>query len=296
MTEKQATWLFAAAIAVCATSFMFSKLLLQEMGPFTLIALRFLAAFAVLAIAFHTKLARMGKRVLAHGLVLGSAFFAVMACEQVALTLGPSSTIAFVENTAIVFVPLIAATAQRKAPSRRALACALVAMAGVVLVSGGSGEMSFGAGEALALAAAVLYALVTVLTSIFAKGDDAIALGVVQVGVIGVGGLFGALAFEQPALPASTTSWLYLAVLAFGCSGFGFAFRPLAQSRISPEKAGMLLALTPVVAGALGVAVLGEPATVRTLLGMALIMAGIAVHETEGWANVRWREKSAAPR
>ena len=281
MTKQTAALLFAAVVAARATAYLFSKLLLVGMGPFTLMGLRFLIAFALLALVFHRNLRAMDRRTFLHGLLLGALFFVVMGFELVALTMTASSTVSFLENTAIVFVPLLAAVVARRLPTVKTIACTAIVMAGVMLLTTGEGMGQFGPGEFLALMAAVFYAVVIIVTARVARDDDATCLGVLQVGFIGLFGLITALVFEQPVLPASPAEWVFLAILVLVCTGFGFTFQPVAQRHITSEQAGLLLAVSPLVGGILGVVVLGEPFGPATCAGMALIIAGILVTNLE---------------
>ena len=275
MTARNASILFAAVIGVRATAFLFSKLLLVDMGPFMLMGVRFLLAFALLAILFRNNMLGMRKATFLRGLLLGVLFFVVMGFELVSLTMAASSTVAFLENTAIVFVPLFEALLARRLPTVKAVACTLVVMVGVGFVTLGDGAVAFGVGELLALLAGVFYAVAIIVTARVSKDDDATCLGVLQVGFIGLFGLVAGLVFEQPVLPQTSVEWIYLAVLVVMCTCFGFAFQPVAQRYISAQRASILLAVSPLIAAVLGIAVLGEPCGVGVLFGMALILGGI---------------------
>ena len=132
LTAGTASILFAAVIGVRATAFLFSKLLLVDMGPFMLMGMRFLLAFAILFVMFRANMRAMTRSTFVHGLVLGVLFFVVMGFELVSLTMAASSTVAFLENTAIVFVPLIEALVARKLPTLKEVACTVVVMVGGV--------------------------------------------------------------------------------------------------------------------------------------------------------------------
>ena len=275
MSVRAAEILLITILGVRATAYLFSKLLLVDMGPFTLLAVRFLLAFGLLAVLFGRRLRDLDRTTLRHGAVLGALFFATMAAEMGALTLTASSTVSFLENTAIVFVPLFEAVLARRLPTGRAVAATAGVMVGVALVTLGSGGAGFGAGEVLALVAALFYAAVIMYTARVSRTDDATTLGVLQVGFIGVFSLVASLALEQPCLPATGEQWGYLAVLVLVCTGFGFTLQPVAQRHVSSQRAGLLLAVAPLVAGILGVVGLGKPCGLGTVAGMALIIGGI---------------------
>ena len=275
MTTRNASILFAAVIGVRATAFLFSKLLLVDMGPFMLMGVRFLLAFALLAVVFRKNLRGMSRQTLTRGLLLGALYFVVMSFELVSLTMAASSTVAFLENTAIVFVPLFEAALARRAPTLKALACTAVVMVGVGLLTLGDGFGTFGLGELLALLAGIFYAVTIIATARVSKEGEATALGVLQVGFIGLFGLVAGLAFETPALPQTELAWVYLAILVVLCTCFGFAFQPIAQKGISAQRAALLLAVSPLIAAVLGIVVLSEPFGPGTFAGMALILGGI---------------------
>lgn len=249
MTAKQATALLAAVIAARATSFLFSKMLVGSLQPFDLLAVRFLIAAALLAVIFHKRLAALSARALRHGSVIGIAFFATMACEMHALQGASSSTVSFLENMAVVFVPLATALAARRLPSPpMALAC-VTALVGVgFLTLGGAAGVDAPAGILFGLGSGAGYTVAILATAKLTREDDPIQLGVIQIAVMGLLALAATLLFEKPMLPADAGQWASFAVLVIVCTGFGFTLQPLAQRYLSADTAGLLCALSPLVA------------------------------------------------
>ena len=62
MTQKKAEILLAAVIAARATSLLFSKIAMNGMGIFNLLAARFLMAFVLLAVVFFKRLRHIKRR------------------------------------------------------------------------------------------------------------------------------------------------------------------------------------------------------------------------------------------
>ncbi len=139
MTVRQAEMLLAAIIAARATSFMFSKILVGTMAPFNILAVRFLIAAGLLIVLFHRRLLKLDRRTLGCGAAMGGVFFASMALEMHALTGASSSTVSFLENTAIVLVPMAAALMARRRPAAPVAAACTGAMIGVGLLTAGGG-------------------------------------------------------------------------------------------------------------------------------------------------------------
>lgn len=246
------------------------------MAPFNILAVRFLLAALLLAAIFQRRLRHLSLRTAGRGAAIGTAFFATMALEMLALTGASSSTVSFLENTAIVFVPVAMALMGRRLPLRSSgIACA-VALAGVGLLTlGGSAGSDSPAGALLGLGSGLAYTVAIIVTARLSREDDALLLGIVQVAVMGLLSLGATLAFEKPALPSSAVEWEAIAVLVVVCTGFGFTLQPVAQSRVSADDAALLCALSPLVAAILGAVFLAEPVTAPRLAGMALIAASM---------------------
>lgn len=281
MKEKRAELLLAGLIVARSTSLLLSKITMNSMEPFNLMALRFTAAFLIMAVIFHRKLIHISKGALLKGIILGGTFFAVMTLELFSLRISESSTTSFLENTAIVWVPVLAALIGRRSPDRKTLISASVALAGVAFLTLGKSGFNFGLGQVLALGASFFYAGAILLTARFSREEDPLTLGIVQIGTIGA--LAGSATFllEAPHLPQTGSVWAAVAYLAVVCSCFGFTLQPLAQSHVSAEKAGLFCALNPLSAGALGIVFLHESFGIFSVAGAALILTAILIQSVK---------------
>ena len=279
LSRRGAELLLAGVIIARATSYLFSKLILEGMGMFNLLGIRFTLAFALLFLMFFKRLKSMSGKTVAAGAVMGGMFFLVMTAELSGLKRTATGNTAFLENTAIVLVPLLQAVLGHRLPKGKVIFSALLCLVGVgVLTLGGS--VGFGAGECWCLLAAFLYACTILVTDRLShSGIDTLAAGIVQVVVIGALSLAVSFLTETPRLPSGSTEWLGIIMLAAVCSCFGFTLQPVAQSGTTAERAGMFCALNPVVAAILGVVFLHEPFTVKTAVGGILILLGILFAE-----------------
>ncbi len=274
-SDRRYEVLLAVVIAARATSFMFSKVLLESLGEFDLLAVRFLLAFALLCIAFPKKL-RMDRKTFLGGLAIGAMYFLVLSCELKALQNADSSLVSLLENCAIIFVPVIETVLIRRLPKKITVICTAVAFAGVVCLALQQGRLtgSFGWG----LMSAVLYAAAIIVTSKMTSGDtDPLSAGIVQLGTMGVLALAAAIGFRELMLPREPRQWLMILALAAVCSSFGFAFQTVAQSRVPAARAGLFCAISPAVAAILGVVVLREHLGIVGVIGLALILFSIAL-------------------
>ena len=278
-SRSRAELLLAGVITARATSYLFSKLIMQSMSMFNMLGIRFLLAFTLLLILFFKRIRKINRKTFAAGAVMGCLYFLVMTAELNGLKRTSSGNVSFLENTAIVIVPLLQAVLLRRFPRWKAVICALLCLIGVGFLTIGSG-MAFGAGEMFCMLAAFLYACAILTTDRLTHGNiDALASGIVQVGIIGALSLTASLLFEAPRLPSGMLEWTGIVMLAVVCSGFGFTLQPVTQSGTTAERAGMFCALNPMVATILGIVFLHEAFTVQSAVGGGLILAGILISE-----------------
>lgn len=282
---KRYEFLLAGVIAARATSFIFSKMILQTMDTFNLLAVRFLIAFVLLAVLFHKDLAKITKKVFAPGTVIGLLFFLTMSCELTALTRANSSLVSMLENCSIIFVPIFEAIQLKRLPGKITAASTLAAMSGVVLLGLQQGNIS--GGFLFGLLAAVCYSGAIMATArLTQENEDTLSIGIIQVGTIGILALGASYVFEQPHLPQTMPQWLMLAMLVIVCTGFGFTLQPVAQSHVAAERAGLFCAISPALSALLGVFVLHETIGVLGVLGLLLILASIVLPYIKGTDKV----------
>ncbi len=274
MQEKKYEFLLAAVISARATSFIFSKIILQDIRPFNVLAIRFLAAFLLLTLLFHREMARLTKKALTSGIIIGFLFFITMAFEMLALEQAASSLAALLENCAIFFVPLFELALFRKIPGKMTVLNTALAMAGVVLLAVQQGNLT--GGFTFGLLSAVTYALAIIATDrLTSEEHSPLGVGIVQVGVMGALSLLSTCLLERPQLPQTAEHWLILAILTVVCTGFGFTLQPVAQSRVTAQRAGVFCAISPAIAALLGVVALHERLGLFGWMGLLLILASL---------------------
>ena len=173
--RRHAEMLLAGVIAARATSYLFSKLIMEGMGMFNLLGIRFLLAFCLLALLFFQRIRMTDRKSFTAGVIMGCMYFLVMTAELSGLKRTSSGNVSFLENTAIVIVPLLQAVLLRRLPRREAVLSAFLCLAGVGFLTVGSG-LKFGAGEMFCMLAAFLYACTILITDRLTHGSiDALA-------------------------------------------------------------------------------------------------------------------------
>jgi inner membrane transporter RhtA len=260
----------------------FAVLLFARVGVLGVAWLRIAAAAAVFAAlrrpwrAFAA-LDRSGRRLLiAWGAVLG----AMNACFYVAIDRLPLATVAAIE-----FLPVVGLAALGARTPRNAVAL-LLATAGAYAVTG----VQLAAeplGLAFAVANAALFALYIVLADRVAKrpglsGIDGLAAAMLIAAIVvtPIGGWAAAPAIADPVA--------LLAGVGVGISSsvIPYVTDQLALRRLARSTYALMVSLLPATAALVGIAVLAQVPTLAEAAGVALVIAGVALH----------RERATSPR
>lgn len=273
LTEKNAKLILIAIIAARGTSFCFSKMCLQTMSSFCLLGLRFTTAFIILFLIFRKKIiSTLQLSDFLKGALFGSIYFTIMLCEFTGLRTTNSSTASFIENMAIVIVPFLNVPISRKLPTAKNLISVFMAVIGIGLLTLTEDGLSLSRGELFLLLGAFFYATAIITTNYLSKKGDALNMGIIQVGTIGVLGLVSSIIDGSLSLPESPNVYAYILALAIICTCFGYTLQPVAQSKLSAETTSLFCAVNPVVASLMGVVVLHEIPTPLNILGEVIII------------------------
>jgi drug/metabolite transporter (DMT)-like permease len=264
----------ATAAALFGTSFLVMKAAVEDVEPLPFLAVR----FGVGALAL-TPFARRPDRpgVARSGALAGGVLAVGYIFQTTGLQYTTSSVSAFITYLLVVMVPLIVAVVSRRLPPATTAAGVALAVAGLVLLTGGS--VGFGKGEALTLGCAFSFAVHIVVLAEFAPRFDAVRLTAVQLAVaaavLGLPGLaFGGYGLTWTALLAAVYTGVAVSAAAFFLQVWG-------QRVLGATRTALLLMLEPVFAAVLGY-VAGERLGIEGTVGAVLILVGIAVAEVPG--------------
>ena len=252
----------------------FAVLLFARVDVLGVAWLRIAAAAAVFAVWRRPwrLLARLDERTRSTFVAWGAVLAVMNVCFYLAIDRLPLGTVAAIE-----FLPVIALAALGTRTWRNAAALAL-AVGGVYLLTDVrlEGEPL---GVALALANAVLLAAYIVLGHRVAQGDQvsgidglAASMLVALVVVTPLGGWEALPALTDPvALAAGIGVGVASSVIPYVCD-------QLAMARLERATYALLVSLLPATATAIGVVVLGQVPSRVELVGVVLVVGGVAVH------------------
>ena len=268
--------LFAAVSVVWGMPYLFIKIAVDELSPgFVAWSRVAMAALILLPVAWRSGALR--------GLPL--RWLTLFAVAEIAI---PFPLIAFGEQRVsssvaailIAAVPLVVAFLairfdQAERPTATRLVGMLIGLGGVVALVGidigGRTAELIGAGAVLLATfgyAAGPLIVKRQLSSVDPLGPVAAALGIGTIVLLP----FGLAGF--PAEMPSGDAVASVAVLGLICTALGFILFFGLIAEVGPSRASVITYLNPVVALALGVAILEESVTAGTVVGLLLIIAG----------------------
>jgi drug/metabolite transporter (DMT)-like permease len=270
--------LFATVSVIWGMPYLFIKIAVEEISP-SLVAWSRLAIAAAVLLPVAWKLGAL--RGLAARWKTLTVFAAVeMAVPWPLLGFGEvhvSSSLAAILIAAVpLFVALLATRfdhSERPTPTR--LLGMLIGLGGVVALVGidigGKGDELLGA--AAILVVAFLYAIGPMivkrrLSDVDPLGPVAASLGIAALLVTP----FAAASLPDSAPSADTIASVVVLGLLCSALAFLFFFRLIAE--VGPGRATVITYINPVVALALGVAILDESVTTGVVVGLLLILAG----------------------
>jgi drug/metabolite transporter (DMT)-like permease len=277
--------LLLSLAAIWGSSYMFIEVALDDLAPTTLMFLRLLVA-AMLLLAFTAfrrgvrgglaDLRSAGLGAFALGIVNTALPFTLIAWGQEHIDSGVA---AIANATVPIFIAVLAIWLLR---SERATGARLV---GIVLGLVGVGVLSGAqpgvnawavAGTLAVVLASVSYAVAALVLQRMMAGRDPITYSTATT----VGATLVLLPFALVQAPATAPGWDAIgSVLALGIAGtaIGLVVYIKLINEYGSFRAGLVTYLLPVTALLYGALLLGEPVNAWMLLGLALILSGVAL-------------------
>lgn len=278
-------------ILMWGTTFVFTKSLLVSFSPIEILFIRFLLGYAALWAVRPRLLKTAGRReellFAAAGLCGVTLYY---LCENVALTFTLASNVGVIVSIAPLFTALLSFRfLGEEKPGPRFFLGFVAAIGGVALVSwGGSGGVALDLrGDLLSLFSAFVWGVYSILTRKFGElGYDNI-LCTRRVFFYGIVFMTPALLFmdfhPQLSLLAQPANLFGILYLGLGAGAACFVTWNLAVKRLGALTTSVYIYLVPLVTIVASAIVLHERMTPLSLLGMALILAGLFL--SQDWSG-----------
>jgi len=278
--------LLLAAI-IWGFAFVAQKVGMDFIGPFTFNGIRFLlGAFSLLPLLpFYKKFFGVptGKvnmnKTISGGVVLGFVLFIAATFQQIGIIQSTAGNAGFITSLYIVIVPFIGLFLKHKI-SNNVWVGAGLAVVGLYLLSVTSG-MTLAPGDGLVLISAFFFAVHIILIGFYAPGSNVLLLSIIQFTVSAFLNLLAALLFETlnfMSIKEAAVPLLYGGLLSIGVA---YTLQVVAQRKVAPSKAAIVLSLESVFAVLGGWLILDETLTLRKFVGAVLMLTGLIISQLE---------------
>lgn len=270
----------------------------EGIGVADLLLVRFaLAALVLGAIAALVgALARLGRRAVVSGLLMGAVGYATQAgLYFLALERMDASLLSLLLYTYPALVTGAAIALRREPPTPQKVAALAIASAGTALVLAGAGTGALDPlATAMGLGAAVAY------TAYILTGDRVVAgvppLALSALVTAGATATFAvvALATGGPDLGISATGWVWLTGIALVSTVLAIVTFFAGMARVGPSNAAILSTLEPVVTVALAAVAFGELLSGIQVIGGVLVLSAVVALNARGVRPRMARRKQVA--
>lgn len=283
--------LLAITIAIFSTLEVVTSTLKGIINPLQLTFIRFFIGGITLLPLVITKKEKLTRKDLLFFLGLGLLnIFISMGALQISISLGKASTAAILISSNPIFVMLFSSIILKEKASWDKLVCIILGIGGISLIiyKGNSGGDTL-ASLLLGVLASLTFGLYTVLGKLKSEGISSITM-------ISISSILGSL-FYIPVLiyyrlpifsiPQGTlVKVLYLGIFL---SGIAYITYMEALKTLTASKGAMVFFLKPVLASALAVVFLGEALSIKTIVGMLFVLAGMFIN----FAKLNFKSKKA---
>lgn len=265
---------------IWGSAFVVMKTSVDVISPTYLLALRFTIAFFALTAVFLKRVRTVNKSDLVCGLVLGFFLFISYFLQTYGLIYTTASKNAFITTLYVILVPFLHWFFNKKKPKKNNIEAALIAVIGLGFLSL-NGDLSINAGDFLTFLCGISFACHIVFIDRYTKTHDPIVLTVLQMGVAAGLSWVVAPVLEGGLNVSSINHSMLVSLLYLGIFStmICFLLQNVGQKHLSPNTSSIILSFEAVFGLLFSVLLLGEPVTLKLLIGCSLMFLSVILSE-----------------
>ncbi|EFU38879.1 hypothetical protein PVOR_27934 [Paenibacillus vortex V453] len=272
------------------STFLIVQHAVRVLPPMAFNSVRFLGAVLLLAfiitVFYRSQWKQISGKMLVHACLLGLFLFIGYAFQTAGLLYTTTSNTGFITGLSVVLVPFISYALLKHAISKFTWISALLAAAGLYLLTFTGSGIRLNQGDLLVLVCAIGFALHIGYTGIYAGRYPSLLLAALQMAVVGICSLIASVVTEHVGntsdlvekLTQPNVLWA-LAVSIGPTSAFAFWIQTVCQKYTTPSRVAIIYATEPVFAALTGILFAGERLTIIGGIGCLCILAGMMIAE-----------------
>lgn len=273
----------------------------NSVGPFTFVCIRNFIATAVLfgLAKILDKLGKSPRRpknsaekklLWKAGIFCGLAMFCGMNLQQSGIFLGtPAGKAGFLTTCYIIFVPILSLFLGKKS-SFKIWFCVLLTLCGLYLLCIKE-DFSLQLSDSILLLCAIAFAVQILVVDKYVTRVDNVRLSAIQFLVVAILSIFPTFFIDLKSSVSELhtivnvyshgTPWIPLLYAAILSSGVAFTLQIIAQNKLKPTVASLLMSLESVFAVLSGWVYLGERLSLQEGIGCILMFAAVILSQIE---------------
>jgi drug/metabolite transporter (DMT)-like permease len=276
----RADMLLLLAALLWGSAFVPQRLAAPHLGFFLFNGLRFLLGAAIL-LPFVRPRRWPTKSFFHWSSIAGVLLVGAAACQQAGLKFTTVGNAAFLTGLYVVLVPVVLLVFWRQKMGWRSWAGALIAAAGVFLLSVDD-QFRLRDGDALEIVGAVLWALHVVVVGRAVAKVEVLLFSVGQYLIAGALSVLLGLVLEAPTLPGLADCWWAIVYIGVFSVAAGYTLQAVGQRHAPAADAAIILSMEAVFAALFGHLLLGESLAAQQVWGCAMILGAIVVVQQYG--------------
>lgn len=262
------------------TSYAIIKDTLSHTTPFVLMTIRFGLSTLLLSIIYYRKLIRIKRVDLINGVKIGIFMFGAFITLVTGIKYTTASKQSFIVGSYVLIVPFLTWLINKNKPDKYDVIGAICAVIGLFLLTAGS-VSGINIGDIISMGCALSFALHMIMIEKYCHDSDPIILTIVQFATTSILFILLVIMFEKPdfsVISTATSEILYLVIIA---TVIAFVVQNIAQRHISSITTFLILTLESVFGSVFAIFYLDEKVSVNMIIGCAIILIGIVMHETK---------------
>ncbi len=283
MSHTKANILMLIATLIWGTAFVSQTTGMGAIGPFTFSFGRFFFAFlTVLPFAIYLERNNISK-ILSDNtkiylcIATGFFLFGGMGLQQYALQKSMISNAAFLSTLYVPIVGIISRFIIKKQVHWIVWIAILLCLYGSYLLSSNQ-SIEMQQSDSLLFIAALFFALHIICIDIFIKKlNSPFLFGSIQYFIVFVFSMFLAFAWEDPKLSNMQIEWFEILYTGIFSAGIGYTLQIIAQHKVNPAPAAIILSMESVFAVIAGWILLNQFLDTQKILGCLAIFAGVII-------------------
>ena len=285
MSHTRANILMLIATLIWGTAFVSQTTGMGAIGPFTFSFGRFFFAFlTVLPFAIYLERNNVSKILSDRTkvylcLATGFFLFGGMGLQQYALQKSMISNAAFLSTLYVPFVGIISRFIIKKQVHWIVWIAILLCLYGSYLLSSNQ-SIEMQQSDSLLFIAALFFALHIICIDIFIKKlNSPFLFGSIQYFIVFILSMLLAFTWEDPKLSNMQIEWFEILYTGIFSAGIGYTLQIIAQHKVNPAPAAIILSMESVFAVIAGWILLNQVLDIQKILGCLAIFAGVIIVE-----------------